>query len=60
MSEIKSLLDLVDKVGFDAVDAEIAAWIEMGEFDEQVRERARELGWIPPDTPYSDLDKPLF
>lgn len=60
MSEINTLFDLVDKVGFDRVDDEIGTWILMGEFDEYVRERARELNWVPPDTPYSELDKPLF
>lgn len=57
---VQSLIGLCCEIGFDQVDAEVETWIEMGEFDEQVKERARKLGWIPPDTPYSELDRPLF
>lgn len=57
---IKSLLDLVDELGFDVIDSEIDAWIAMGEFDEAVVKRVTDLGWIPPDSKYSDLDQPLF
>lgn len=56
----KSLIELASDIGFEEIDKEIAVWIEMGEFDEQVRERAKELGWVSPDTPYSELDNPLF
>lgn len=60
MSEINNLFDLAEKVGFNALDDEIGAWIAMGEFDEYVKERATELGWVAPDTPYSELDRPIF
>lgn len=57
---MESLIDLAEYIGFDAIDKEIDVWIEVGEFDEAVKARAKELGWIPPDTPYSELDRPLF
>jgi hypothetical protein len=60
MSEINNLFELCEHIGFAAVDAEIEPWIEMGEFDEAVKKRAEALGWIAPDTPYSELDRPLW
>ena len=39
----KSLFDLANDIGFDQIDREVAVWIEMGEFDEEVRERAQIL-----------------
>lgn len=60
MFKVNNLFDLVNQNGFDSVDDEIGTWILMGEFDEYVKERAKMLGWIAPDTPYSELDNPLF
>lgn len=39
----EGLYGLVNAEGFDAVDQEISAWINMGEFDEHVVERAKVL-----------------
>lgn len=46
---VKNLIDLANHIGFAAIDAEIETWIEMGEFDEQVRERASQINFTPPD-----------
>lgn len=59
-NDVNSLFELASRIGFEAVDKEISAWIDMGEFDEAVKERATELGWVSPDTPYSELDRPIF
>lgn len=40
---MNSLFDLVDGVGFDAIDAEIEEWIDQGVYDQQVLTRAKEL-----------------
>jgi hypothetical protein len=57
----KSLIGLCSDIGFEAVDAEIEAWIAMGEFDEQVAQRAEELGWYKPGTRWADIEtEPLF
>ena len=56
-----SLLDLCERLGFAAVDEEVARWIEIGEFDEQVAERAEKLGWYKPGTRWADIEtEPLF
>lgn len=54
-----SLFDLANRIGFDAIDREISVWIEMGEFDTAVAQRAAKLGWISPKTLISELDEPL-
>lgn len=38
-----SLIDLANDIGFAQIDREVAVWIEMGEFDEQVLMRAQQL-----------------
>lgn len=58
---VRSLIELCANIGFDQVDAEVATWIEMGEFDEQVAERAEKLGWYKPGTRWSEIEtEPLF
>lgn len=40
MSEINNLFDLAEHIGFDAIDSEVEVWIDMGEFDHAVKDRA--------------------
>lgn len=58
MRKPESLAELCADIGFDAVDQEVAVWIEMGEYDEDVIERARAIGWLPPDAKLGDIKCP--
>lgn len=60
MAEIRSLFDLAQSIGFDSIDQEIATWIEIGEFDAAVKERAEKLGWVPPHAKLYEQDEGLF
>ena len=44
MSDIESIFDLANHIGFDAIDAEVSVWIEQGEFDYAVTDRAEAMG----------------
>lgn len=43
----ESLIDLADTIGFEAIDQEVAVWIEYGGFDIEVAERAKHIGTEP-------------
>lgn len=42
----KNLFEVAEDVGFEQLDTEIEAWIEMGEFDDSVKTRAVEIGFV--------------
>lgn len=44
--QYRNLFELTNDIGFEQIDAEIELWIEVGEFDEAVKERAAVLGYV--------------
>lgn len=70
---INSVIDLANKIGFEAIDAEVGVWIQTGAYhdeihdymrdgalDDLVTQRAIELGFKPPYSLAGPDDRPLF